>query len=481
MASISITQKKVNKGTEQPVYVRFNHVKDWWIPTGYTVSPINFKNGKIIGLANAPEANDSITAIVQRLDKALRDVIAAKLDPSIDAIKERYNNQPVLKQKIENLFEYWNEEGKEKLEILQHELDVLTDAVKAKQHEIQVLEAQLGVNQAPKGLVKLIELFIEARSKTDEEKQSVIVKTKRNKKDKESKLAPNTINAYKTFLNVVKSWNADILITAVTKATFKSFEKHCIKLEYYNNSTHLMMQKFASIMAYYQKDYKLSEDYKNYSFDLPLKEENVIYLSSEELKAFYNVQISNWNSATVKKYELVKDYAVLMSLTGFRLQDAQLSKGDIQNGFIVKRQSKTSGLVRIPYTDRMKAICEKYNFKMKTGNVGYWNTAFRNMLKDTNLPSLLEDVTVVNYIGHKRIELTQAKYLHCTAHSLRRTMINQCLLRGMRYDQITLLTGHKSFEVFQTYIDRHTDIERLDAAFDFLDDVVFEQPLMKVA
>jgi integrase len=172
---------------------------------------------------------------------------------------------------------------------------------------------------------------------------------------------------------------------------------------------------------------------------------------------------------------------VLMSLTGFRLQDARISKGDIQNGFIVKRQSKTSGLVRIPFTNRMKSICEKYNFEMKTGNVGYWNTAFRNMLKDTNIPSLFEEITTVNYIGHKPIELTQAKYLHCTAHSLRRTMINQCLLRGMRYDQITLLTGHKSFEVFQTYIDRNTDTERLDAAFNFLDDVVFEQPIMKVA
>jgi hypothetical protein len=62
-------------------------------------------------------------------------------------------------------------------------------------------------------------------------------------------------------------------------------------------------------------------------------------------------------------------------------------------------------------------------------------------------------------------------------------MINQCLLRGYRYDQITLLTGHKDFQVFQSYIDRNSTLEKLDDAFNFLDasSAPTDEPVMKVA
>jgi hypothetical protein len=59
-------------------------------------------------------------------------------------------------------------------------------------------------------------------------------------------------------------------------------------------------------------------------------------------------------------------------------------------------------------------------------------------------------------------------------------MINQCLLRGLRYDQITRMTGHKDFQTFSGYIDRDTTLEKMDEVFDFLNEEV-TTPVLKVA
>ena len=61
-------------------------------------------------------------------------------------------------------------------------------------------------------------------------------------------------------------------------------------------------------------------------------------------------------------------------------------------------------------------------------------------------------------------------------------MINQMLLRGKRYDQITKMTGHKDFATFQTYVDRNTKAAEMDEVFNFLDEPTpTDAPLMRVA
>lgn len=471
MAKITVIQRKVNKGTEQPVYVRFNADKDWFISTGKIVAPTHFKNGKVVNCTLAPEANDAVQLIVSRLEKAVRDLTSAKQEVTVESVKQRYNTQPSVAKKIENLFADWTEEGKDKLEVLTHELKELQHKVLLKEAEIVEVQKQIGIYK-PTDFAQLITNMIKLRTKSKEAAKSIVIK--RNRKDKSTKLSASTIAAYTTLLDNIVAWNTKLKrvlhITEINKQTVEDFVEYLIEQKYYNNSIVLLIQKFNSTMAYYKESYNLSDNYKAYTFDYPLKEENVLHLKTVELKAFRNLKYVPKNSAAASKYEKVKDMCLLMSETGLRLRDAELTKGDISDGYIIKRQSKTSGRVQIRYTSRIQHILEKYNFELKAGNTGYFNTAFRKMLSMcTNVPSLFEDVTIVNYSGHNRIEDTKPKWEHMTAHDLRRTMINQCLLRGMRYDKITKMTGHQDFLSFQGYIDRDTTMEEMDDVFSYLD------------
>ena len=119
------------------------------------------------------------------------------------------------------------------------------------------------------------------------------------------------------------------------------------------------MQKMVAIANHFQKEYNLNEDYKNYSFTLKLREENVIYLTTAELRAFRALPIHHVNPLSVKKQNEVKDLALLMTETGLRFQDAALTRGDIVNGMIEKTQKKTGHTVWVPFTERLRGICEE--------------------------------------------------------------------------------------------------------------------------
>jgi integrase len=485
MANIKVVQRKVNKSEEQPLSVRYSHPngatkknEDFFISTGVIVAPKHFKDGRVVGLQNAPELNENIRAITTRVEQAVRDIQADGGEPEVKYVKQAYHMRPAIIEKLKSRHVDFVADGKSDIEILEHEISLLEAQIQEKRTKITEIQLQIGTYK-PTNFVQLIEKMIVARTKdADAEKSGANVKRKRG--DKSAKLAKNTINAYTNFLTNVKGWDSTISITDITKESVESFVKYCIKQEYYNHSTFLFVQKFNSVMAYYAKTYDISDSYKEYVFDYPLKEGGVLYLTTSELKAFRNVEYNHWNSAAVEKYKKVKDMCLLLSETGLRLRDAELSRGDISDGYISKRQGKTGGKVQIRFTSRMKAICEKYDYKLIAGNTGYFNDAFRTMLSMCNVPSLFESVTTVNFIGHKRIEDTRMKWEHLTAHDLRRTMINQCLLRGLRYDQITRMTGHKDFQTFSGYIDRDTTLEKMDEVFDFLNEDD-DKPVMKVA
>ena len=75
---ITVILRKVNVGAEQPVYVRYNYkskgdkvAADYFIPTGYTVLPEQFKAGRVVNTPLAADANKAVAAIIESLDLAL--------------------------------------------------------------------------------------------------------------------------------------------------------------------------------------------------------------------------------------------------------------------------------------------------------------------------------------------------------------------------------------------------------------------------
>lgn len=458
--AVTVIQRRVNKArVEQPLSVRYSYPdpitgksKDYIVAVGVTVDPQYFCKGKVVDCDLAPEANEKINTVTIRLEKAVRNVVKMGKQPTVELVKQHFLTLPTLKSKIEKLQKDWSTDGKSKLEILERELTELLILVEDKQAEIVEVKKQLGVYQP--------ELFSE-----------LTLNMLANKR-----VSYSTKQAYHQMLAEAKVFNPTLNIREVTRSTIEAFESHLIKREFLNGTIEQMTIKFKAVMNNYVEDYQLSKSYREYKFNLKKPEENVIYLNKKELEALAKAEFTHWNKEALRKMYEVRDLALLMAETGLRFVDSHITRKDIKNGMIVKRQQKTDGLVYIPFSKRLKSICEKYNYDLRGKEPNPWNHTLRRILEGLNLDSLKEKVITVNYSGNKEVIEEKMKWEFCSAHTFRRTMINQCLLKGRRYDQITKMTGHRDFTTFQTYIDRDSTELEQDQVFDYLD----EEPTMKV-
>ncbi|OON67913.1 hypothetical protein B0919_14670 [Hymenobacter sp. CRA2] len=391
---------------------------------------------------------------------------AGGAQPYAERVKHYYTTIPGFNETVKEMFDEWEEEGKSQIEILEHEIELLLKQVEEKRNEIVKIQKEIGTFQ-PENITLLIDRFIEAKHKA---------KPKNTDAKAKNSFAAGTENTYLHLKNTLAKFQVDISIRAFDKNTMEEFEAFLVKERFYNSTIKVLMDKLGAVLNHFKEEYGLSNDYKKYSFNLPLKDESVIYLTTEELKAFRNVNTHHLNGLTRRAQERVKDLALLMSETALRFVDSQIARADIQGGYIIKTQKKTGGKVYIPFTDRLKSILEKYDYNLKPGAINAFKGTFRRLLKSLDMPSLNEEITVWNYIGHEQVPDTRPKYEHCGAHTLRRTMINQCLIRNLRYDKITRITGHKDFDTFQRYADRATKAAEMDSVFDFLN----EEPALKV-
>jgi len=474
---ITVVHRKVNAGNEHPVAVRYNYKpvgakvpQDYFIASGFAVLAEQFKDGRVVNSPLAADANRAIANIIEGLDLALNLLAQRQEEPTKDAVKEQYQwgNKAALVTMQTNARK-WLSHNESELEKMERELADLQAQVVVKQQEIVELRKRLGTYKE-ENVIKLVEKMLKSRTRKKDAPSQTKKERQANKKKNQSDLSVRSASGYKQLLKELKKWKPGLTIHELDSAALTAFEQYMVAERYVNNTTRTSMQKMVAICNHFQKEYGLSDDYQNYTFTLPVREENVIHLSKEELTAFRRLEINHINPLSVKKQQKVKDLALLMAETGLRYQDAALTRDDISDGRIKKKQQKTAIEVVIPLSDRVKAICEKYDWQLVGGDSNYWNKCFRKLLERCNVPSLFEPMTIVNWIGEEKVEDARAKWEHCSAHTLRRTMINQMLLRGKRYDQITKMTGHKDFATFQSYVDRKIDLAELDEVFDYLDE-----------
>ncbi len=477
MGRISVVQRKVNKGSIQPIYVRYNHTqdgqsKDFFAPTSVSVEPIDFKAGRVVNRLDTVELNGEIQEVYIRMERALRMAKGDGKVPTVAAVKgcyQYYLKQPAYRAKARAVAHDMSETAR--TDVLQQQMEVEELLAMVEEKRAKIIELQKLSGDYKQELISvLIDQYIEARRKQ---------KPKTQKRSKKS-FSTSTERQYRLVKEQLLKYNPALSIRAIDKEALDEIEEFLVRERYLNTTTRLFMQKFATIVRHYQEAYGLSNSFREYTFDLPLREENVIYLTTAELKAFRVKDLTEKNKVFQRAAERVRDLALLMSETALRYCDSALKPEDIQAGYIVKNQQKTGGKVHIPFTNRLKALLEKHDYKLKGGKLDNFNATFRRILSTLDVPSLHEEVTVTNYIGLEPVHDTKAKYLHCGAHTLRRTMINQCLLRNLRYDQITKITGHKDFDAFQTYVDRDTRVAEMDVVFDFLNETA-QDPVLRIA
>lgn len=121
-----------------------------------------------------------------------------------------------------------------------------------------------------------------------------------------------------------------------------------------NNTAHKTIQ-FLKTFIIWANERRLTENTSYKSFKAKSEENEVIFLSNDELMDLYNLDIEN------EKLDRVKDVFLFQCFTGVRYSDIQnLEKADIHGAIWNLRTQKTRDINEIPLSSMALSILAKY-------------------------------------------------------------------------------------------------------------------------
>ena len=174
------------------------------------------------------------------------------------------------------------------------------------------------------------------------------------------------------------------------------------------------------------------------------------YLSEQELKLIYDLDLSN------KSYlDRARDLFLVGCWTGLRYSDfSTIKKSYISEKFITIPTRKTGKEVVIPILPVVKAILEKY--KGKTENS--LPPPISNQKTNEFLKIIAEEAQINEMIiksitkGGKVVTIKQPKFNFVTCHTARRSFATNMYLRKVSPITIMAITGHVTETSFMKYI-----------------------------
>lgn len=186
--------------------------------------------------------------------------------------------------------------------------------------------------------------------------------------------------------------------------------------------------------------------FKSRKFKAISEEAETIYLTKEELKDFYEYDLSNNPSL-----ERVRDLFIVASWTGVRYSDLQnITPEKIQGNIIRLKQKKTGNRVIIPVYEAVKEILHKYNGKLPKS---ISNQKYNDYLKDAAKLAKINSIFVkTETIKGMRIEKNYPKYELISSHAARRSFCTNAYKDGIPSLSIMAISGHKTEKAFLKYI-----------------------------
>lgn len=204
-------------------------------------------------------------------------------------------------------------------------------------------------------------------------------------------------------------------------------------------------------------DYKLLE-YKFKGLESKDKQQNIIFLTWDELIHLYNFDLSY-----LKRLEQIRDIYCFCCLTSLRYSDIEnLKKSDIKTDddgtiYIEITTIKTETKIKIPLIKKAIDLLDKYkDIDIKGGRAFPTpsNQKYNSYLKDVmKLVGFKNKETVIDYIGNKRKEQMYEKWELITSHTARKTFIIIAINKlEMSPDIVRTMTGHSDWEAMKPYI-----------------------------
>lgn len=183
------------------------------------------------------------------------------------------------------------------------------------------------------------------------------------------------------------------------------------------------------------------------TFRSKTEQNEVIYLTEDELMTLYNLELEN------ERLERVRDLFVFQCFTGARFSDVKnFKREDIDGATWKLRTQKTHQSLEIPLSGYAISILAKYlDFPQPLPVIS--NQKANKYIKELcQKAKINEPVKIIKYKGKERVEEVLPKHQTIGTHTARRTFISLSLRKGMKPDVIMAITGHKTYRMMQRYL-----------------------------
>ena len=275
----------------------------------------------------------------------------------------------------------------------------------------------------------------------------------------------NSAKAYITTLNHIKGFmektGSRFDFEDIDKALLGEFVSYLRKKDFQSNH----VQKLASTLKTVLRQADEEEIYPNFRLKdswltVPRVETDAIYLTSEEVKA-----IANFDLSANPRLDRVRDLFLIGCYTGLRFSDYRnLSENNfpvLEDGTreIELRAKKTGGIINYPLFPEAEMVLRKYNFNPPRG---ISDTNMNLYLKELGkLVGINQTFKFTKYIGGRRVDGICLKWEKISTHTCRRTFATNAMAGNMPVELIMHMTGHKNHKDFFKYI-RFTDKDKSD-------------------
>lgn len=177
-----------------------------------------------------------------------------------------------------------------------------------------------------------------------------------------------------------------------------------------------------------------------------------VYNTERELKM---IQKTKYSHETLK---LARDLFLIHSHVGFRVGTLNrflkspkrfLFKQD-DRWYIRITTNKTQATVVVPVKKIVHKILKKWDYKFPSVyHEHYYNPLIKAMGREAGLD---QEMTYTKTINGKQVTFVKKKYEMMSSHTARRNFVTNAFLTGIPIEQLMLITGHRTREMFLRYV-----------------------------
>ena len=204
------------------------------------------------------------------------------------------------------------------------------------------------------------------------------------------------------------------------------------------------------------RGYNSNMTYKNKEFKVIKEENDIIYLTENELFQLFNLDLSQ-----NKRLHEIRETFCFSCFTGLRYSDiSKVKKQNIKDDHLNIVTEKTTDKLSIPLNEFALEILERNDYELKVIS----NQKSNDNLKVLGrLAKIDEPTQITKFRGRERIETPLSpKYEFLSTHTGRRTFCTLSLEKGMRAETVRAITGHKDMRSFMRYIKITDKIKRIE-------------------